>query len=107
MDPITLATATSAITTLAVEVAKGTASEVGKDVWSQIKKLFGWRGQPPDSELAPTVARRLVDDAALARQVVTLLQQHPTGPSSALVGSIDAEKVVVAGEINVSGDFKM
>lgn len=100
MDPITLATVTAGITALASEYVKGFASEAGKDTWERIKSLFGWSAEPPTEELAPSVARKLQDEPELAKQIVALLQQQQTGTASTLVGSIDAEKVVVADKID-------
>lgn len=100
MDPITLATVTAALTTLATECGKNAASEAGKDLWDQVKSLFGWKAEPPPSELAPDIARRLQADDALLKRVVGLLQERPAGTASALVGSIQAGKVVVATTIN-------
>ena len=109
MEPITLATLTAAVTVLATECAKGFAGEAGKSLWSQVKSLLGWgQAEPPPAELADRVARQLQKDPAAAKQLVELLQQTPeAGDASTLVGHIDAEKVVVAGKIEVQGDFKM
>lgn len=101
MDPITLATVTAAVTVLGSEFAKGALSEAGKDTWAKIKALFRWKRDPQPTQLAPAVAQRLQGDQELAKQIVTLLQQQPTGTPSSLVGSIDAEKVVVAQKIDV------
>lgn len=101
MDPITLATVTSAVTVLATEFAKGTVSEAAKDTWSKIKSLLGFKKDPQPDELALAIAQRLKDDGELVKQIVLLLQSQQTGTSSALVGSIDAEKVVVAKKIDV------
>ena len=107
MEPITLATVTSALTVMASEFAKGSLSEAGKDAWSKIKGLFGWKAEPAAAELAPRIAQHLQQDDQLARQVILLLREQPVGTASTLVGSIDAEKVVVADTINVSGDLNM
>ncbi len=111
MDPITLATVTSAVTLLATECGKGLASEAGKATWSKIRSLLGWQDEPTEKtekEFAPAVARRLEKDEVVVRQIVALLQEQPAvGTASALVGSIQADKVVVAETLNVSGDFNM
>jgi hypothetical protein len=104
MDPITLATATSAVTLLGTECAKGLASEAGKNLWSRMKALFGWTNEPDARELAKAIAMKLHSDQALLDQVITLFQ-GAKGDSSiqmigSLVGSLTAEKVVVAQEIN-------
>lgn len=100
MDPITLATLTSGAAVLAAECAKGAASEAGKDAWTRIKTLFGWTKEPDMAEFAPDIAQRLQADAELARKLTELLQQSQTGAASTLVGSINAEKVVVAEKID-------
>lgn len=107
MDPITLATITSAVTVLALEAGKGMASEAGKSAWQKIKKLFGMTGEPKEEDLAREVAERLVNDPALAKEVLSLLENRGTGSSSALVNKIDAEKVVVVDHLEVRGDFNM
>lgn len=107
MDPVTLATITSAVTILATEVAKGAASEAGKQAWTAAKKLLGFSSDPSEAQLAPEIARRLAGNADAAKQIVTLLQEEPTGCPSSLVGSINAEKVVVADQINIAGDLNM
>lgn len=101
MDPIALATVTSAITVLVTEFARGAVSEAGKDTWAKIKSLFGWKRDPEPGVLAPAVAQRLHNDPELVRQVLAVLREHAPETASALVGSIDAEKVVVATKIDV------
>ena len=109
MDPITLATVTSAVSVLGMECAKGMAGVAGKDLWDKIKSRLGFQGEPKTSELAQSVASRLASDEKLAAEIVALLKEHAgTGSSAgALVGSIDAEKVVVATRIDPHGDFNM
>ncbi len=100
MEPVTLATLTSGATVLALEVAKGAASEAGKNAWERIKSLFNWSAEPAESNLSTDIARALEANESLARQVVEILQAQPTGTASNLVGRIDAEKVVVAEKID-------
>jgi len=88
MDPITLATVTSAATVLATEVAKGAAGEAGKDVWTKIKSLLGWKAEPAPAELAPSIAATLLEQPALAEQLAPLLQQRAAGSAAALAKSI-------------------
>ena len=107
MDPIVLATVTSAVALCGTEFLKGAASEGGKQLWGKIMKLFGWQSPPTQSELAPAIAKRLLQDQELAGQIVRVLQKEPATSAAALVASVDAEKVVIAKEINVSGDFNM
>lgn len=108
MDPVTLATITSAVTLLATECAKGLSSEAGKSTWNAIKSLFKWDADPGPDELAKLIAQHMEKDPEAAKQVVELLQADDSvGGASALVGNIDAQKVVVAGEIDVKGNFNM
>jgi hypothetical protein len=41
IDPVTLATITSAVTVLGNEYLKGVGSEAGKTIWIAVKLLFG------------------------------------------------------------------
>jgi hypothetical protein len=107
MDPITLATVTSAVTLLASECGKGLASEGGKDLWKKIKSKLGWDSDPSPEDIAPKIAGRLERDDALLTQIVGLLKAQPAGTASQIVGSIQAERVVAAQQVNVAGDFHM
>ena len=97
MDPITLATITSALTVMASEVAKGFASNVGEDLWKKVKSLLGWTSEPKPADLAPELAKLLQADEHLARRVIELLQSGEAHGSTAgaLVGKIDAKNVTV------------
>ncbi|NQU23593.1 MAG: hypothetical protein HQ567_20110 [Candidatus Nealsonbacteria bacterium] len=109
MDPV-IATLTAGVTVLACEVSKGIASAAGSDTWTRIKSLLGFSKEPELAELAPQVANLLAASPELQMQVAELLQQSPQGESAQqIVGSIKVEngKVVIAGQINVSGDFNM
>lgn len=92
MDPLTLATLTSAVTVLASEVGKGIASEAGKSAWAGIKSLFKWSSEPVEQDLPVNIARSLEANEALARQVVEILKSQQTGTASTLVGAISVEK---------------
>ena len=100
MEPVTLATLTGAVTVLASEVGKGIAGEAGKNAWSKIKSLFKWSAEPAEADLSADIAKALQANEALARQIVELLQAQSTGTASKLVGTINAEKVVVADKID-------
>jgi ABC-type uncharacterized transport system substrate-binding protein len=99
LDPITLATVTSAITVLGTKVVEGVASEVGKSLWAGVKNVFGWNNEPKAAEIAQCTAQHLQDHPDHASQVIQLLQQDK-GTVGMLVGQIDAEKVVVAHKID-------
>jgi hypothetical protein len=107
MDPITLATITSAVTVLATEAGKASASEAGKSAWAGIKRALGWTTQgqePKPTDLPMAVATRLRDEPDLAKLVLQLLQATPAevSASRALVERIDAKNVMVISG-NVSG----
>jgi hypothetical protein len=108
MDPVTLATITSAVTVLATETGKGLAGEAGKSAWAGIKSVLGFKSDPPPAELAPAVAARLADDEEAAREIVRLLREHAGGSSSAaIVGQVNAERVIVIKDQTVAGDFNI
>ncbi|HEX3356989.1 MAG TPA: hypothetical protein VHS31_08465 [Tepidisphaeraceae bacterium] len=101
MDPITLATATAAITSLGTEVMKGAASKVGEDVWLRIKGLFGWKSDPAPAELPKAAATTMHGNDELLKQVIAILSQHNAGQASSFIGTINAQKVVaVQGSVN-------
>ena len=108
IDPVTLATVTSALSYLGLKAADGALSKVGQDLWNTVKNRFGWTNNPSPENLAVEIATRLKDDESLTNELTDLLKsQNQVGNASALVGRIEAGKVVVAATINVSGDFKM
>jgi len=100
VDPITIATVTSAVSVLGSEFVKGAASEAGKTTWQKIKSLFGWSADPAMSDVATQVATQLTAKPELIPQVLQLLQSDKeTGVAAAMVHTINAEKVVVANTI--------
>ena len=108
MDPVTLATITSAVTVLASECAKGAAGEAGKDIWGKIKALFTWKDDPPLSSLSEKIAKEIQGDPSVAAQIVELLKSDAgSGNAGTLVSNITAKKVVVAQSIHVQRDFQM
>lgn len=109
MDPITLATITSAVTVVATEAGKGVMAGVGQDVWARIKGVLGLQKDPPPAELAPTIATRLEHDDEAAREVLRLLREHADASpkAAAIVGQINAEKVVIIPNQTVHGDFNL
>lgn len=106
MDPISLATITSAATNLGIEAITDTVGEAGRELWDTIKQKLGWQQDPDSSELASRIARKLQNDEELSRELVRLLQdQNESHYSSALVKNIDADKVTLAETINIQADF--
>lgn len=109
MDPIILATITSAVTTLALECGKGAASEAGKALWSKIVRVLGWQTVPPLADLSSSIARSLTASPKTATEVVKLLQGTNSGVEDvvALIGNLDADKVIISARITVRGDLNM
>lgn len=110
MMDLVIATLTAGVAVLACECAKGVASAAGSDAWKKIKSLLGFRKEPELAGLAPSVANLLAQRPELQPQVAQLLQQSAEGePAQQIVGSIRVEggKAVIAGQVNVSGDFNM
>jgi hypothetical protein len=109
MDPIALATITSGITVLASECAKGVAGEAGKDLWARIKKRLGLQQEPELPALAPAVAQKLSTDESAAKDVIELLRNHASAAptAAAMIGQINAERVVVIGQQKIEGDFNL
>ena len=96
LDPITLATITSAVTLLGSEYAKGMASEAGKSTWLAIRSIFSWKSEPGLAEIPEKVAISLSDSPQLAIKIWELLKNNrEAGVSGSIVGKIDAEKVIV------------
>ncbi|HYJ04182.1 MAG TPA: hypothetical protein VEX43_03555 [Chthoniobacterales bacterium] len=105
MDPVFLATVTSAITHLAMEVMNGVASEASVSLWKTISEKLGFSATPRKEELAPLVAGKLQTDQDLACVIADLLQNKLSSTDvTALVGRIDAKgaKVTVIHTVNVS-----
>lgn len=95
MDPVLLSTISSALVVLATKVGDGTAGAVGESLWNRVKALFGWTETPTQDAIAPRINDHLRANPEQAKQVVQLLQQQGS-PVGQLVGSIDADKVIVA-----------
>lgn len=108
IDPIALATLTSAVTVLGNEFLKGVAGEAGKTTWTKIKTILGWNSDPKPAEIPEKVATALSESPHLAEQIIELLKTHETGSPSAMVGKIEATggKVVVAQTI-ITDHFQM
>jgi len=107
IDPTVIATITAAVSVLGNEYLKGIASEAGKKTWQGIKSLFGWSSEPEISDIPTQVATKLQASPELIQQVLKLLQSDTeTGVAKAMVGKINAEKVVVADTI-VAQTFQM
>jgi hypothetical protein len=107
-DPVLLATVTSALCYLAQATIAGAVSQAGKDLWQSAKHRLGLSTDPSSEDLAVNIADRLKNDPGLTTELAELLKSEPAAGSASLtVGRIEAGKVVVAGTLNVVGDFRM
>jgi hypothetical protein len=96
LDPIVLATITSAVSVLGTEYLKGAASEAGKSTWIAIRSLFGWKDDPSPADIPQKVATSLISSSELPQKVYELLKtSHSVGVARSMVEKIDAEKVIV------------
>jgi len=104
MEPTFIAAITAALTALASEVSKGVASETGKDAWSKIKRLLGVKSQGALDHSQSVVAEELESNPEVVRELLDLLKASQSVNVGQLVGSINADKVIVAGK---TGDIHM
>jgi hypothetical protein len=98
MDPIYLATLTTAVTTLGIECAKGIAGEAGKSLWAEIKSIFTWKEEPATSDLAIKIAQKLQDNPEIARQIEAVLKRDlaQSTTSGSLIAHVSGGKVMAA-----------
>jgi len=78
--------------------------EAYESIWKRVKVLFGWEEAPAQDAIAPRISEHLTANPDHAKQVVLMLQQDGS-PVGQLVGTIDAEKVIVAQ--NIIGTINM
>ncbi|HYW74433.1 MAG TPA: hypothetical protein VE961_25645 [Pyrinomonadaceae bacterium] len=100
MDPSILAAISGALTVLSAEVAKGTAGAAGKDAWNRIKGLLGSESTGALEQAQSVVSKQLAANPDFSLEVLALLKSSNSSNVGRLVGSITAEKVVVADNIN-------
>ena len=102
IEPVALASITSAIAVLGNEYLKGVASETARATWSGVKALFGWTSDPEPAEIPEKVARAISESPAVVEKLVDLLKSNPSGAATALVGRIEVSggKVIIANTIN-------
>ena len=105
MDPITLATVTSAVVNLALEAAKDLAPTAFKDTWEQVKQWLGFSTEPAHEELAPKVAACLKDSESLLKgseslaiKILEAVRKLPANSSTRLLGSVQ----VTNGQVQVN-----
>jgi hypothetical protein len=101
LDPISLATLTSAVTLVAQDYGKGVAGEAGKATWIAIKSLFGWRSDPAVAEVPEQVATGLSSSPEIAEKLIEILKRDPSQPTASLVHNLTVVdgKVVIAQHI--------
>jgi hypothetical protein len=108
VDPIILASITSAVSVLGNEFLKGISGAAGKSAWANIQSLLGWQSAPKAEEIPAKVATALTASPELAERILELLKNQDVGTPSAMVGKIEATngKVVVSQTI-VAEHFQM
>lgn len=95
IDPVSLASITSAIAVLGNDYLKGVASEAGKSTWNQVKALLGWSSDPAPAEIPEKVAAAVKDSPDITERLLELLKNSPPLVGKITVGS--GGKVVVIG----------
>ena len=97
IDPLVLASITSAVAVLGNEFLKNVASEAGKATWTRVKSLLGWTSDPAPAEIPQKVTEAITASPDTAQKLVELLKSNQGSASAALVDKIDAAggKVVV------------
>jgi hypothetical protein len=108
VDPVVLATITSAVSVLGNDYLKGVASEAGKTSWTHIRALLGWKSDPAPAEIPEKVANALTESPDMVEKVLALLKNNHAGTATAMVGKIEASggKIVVADTI-ITDHFQM
>ena len=97
MDPVTAAVVT-AVTQIAIEVTKETATHVTKAAWKKLKDALGWTVEPAAAEVQALAERTLAANPALATQVQQIVndyRQQVGGVSVGTQGSMDLRGATV------------
>jgi hypothetical protein len=100
MDPTIVAAIVGALVALSAEVAKGAASEAGKDAWGKIKDILGPKSSDTLEKVQSDIGKQLEINPEASKRILELLKASQSKNAGQLVGSINAEKVVVANDIN-------
>jgi hypothetical protein len=96
LDPVAMATITSAVSVLGTEYLKGVGTEAGKATWNKLKSLLGWKEDPPAEEIPHAVATSLKTSPDLAQKILELLKDNrAAGVAASMVGKIDAKNVAI------------
>src|SRR5262245_36041901 len=104
MEPITLATVTTAATTLALDAAKDAASDVAKQAWEKIKGWLGWTKTPPTEDLAGAIASALAKNTDAAESIIAELKARDTGLASRLASKVEISFSNTAGNARADRD---
>lgn len=96
MDSFILSTAISTATLLGSEVLKGTAGNVGEDLWAKIKTTLGMKSDPKLDDLRQAVSDCVAGSEETAVLLLQLLREKAS-----------VQKVVMSHVIRVQGDFNM
>jgi len=105
MDPSVVAAISGALMALATEVGVGAARQAGQDAWKRVKAVLGPKPGVALYEVQALLADRLTSNPEIARQLLELLKSSDSTSVGQLVGTIDADKVIVADTI--TGDINM
>lgn len=103
MDPITLATVTTAVATLGMDVAKNVATDAAQHVWGKIKGWLGMTKEPAVEDLAAEVATALAANTATLEKIVAELKAINTGTASRLVSKVPVTIINTTGPIVAGG----
>ena len=97
MDPFTAA-AVAAITTVALDATKETATQITKAAWGKLKGVLGWTTEPAAADVAALAEKTLAANPALATQVHQIVndyRQQVGGVSVGTQGSMDLRGATV------------
>ena len=108
LDPVALASITSAISIVGNDYLKGVATEAGKASWEGIKALLGWASDPALAEIPEKVSNAVATSPEITEKLLHLLKRDSSGAASRLISRLEVSggKVVVANTI-VTGHFQM
>jgi len=94
MDPFT-DTAVAAITAVALDATKETATQAAKFAWDKLKGVLGWTAEPAPADVQALAEKTLVANPALVTQVQQIVNEYRQQVGSVNVGPV--------GSINLAG----
>ena len=97
MDPFTAA-AVAAITTVALDATKETATQITKAAWGKLKGVLGWTTEPAPADVAALAEKTLAANPALATQVQQIVNDYRLQ-----VGNDNRQQVGGVSTGNISG----